>query len=251
MLQNIKLLIAYDGTRYFGWQKTKMGPSIEEELEKALQKILQEKVQLQAASRTDRGVHAEGQVANFFTLNKQIDLNRLQKSLNSLLPKDISILKVEVAKNDFHPTLDSKGKEYHYQLCYGSIQFPFQRQFSWHFPYFLDIDKMQKAASYFIGEQDFSAFCNERRLMEKSALRSIHCIDILPQDESCLLISVVGNHFLYKMVRNIVGTLAYVGCGKLSLEALPRILTSKDRAQAGVTAPAHGLRLKQVFYIPK
>jgi tRNA pseudouridine38-40 synthase len=241
--RNIKLILAYEGTHYLGWQKTAMGPSIEEELEKALAQILRHPVNLQAASRTDAGVHAEGQVVNFFT-EVEVPLERLQKSLNGLLPKDISILKIEEASEGFHPTLQSRGKEYHYSVCLGPTQLPFYRNFSWHFSYPVDMEEMKKAALLLKGRHDFSAFTNER---QENNVREIFDIVIEPLD-SRMKIRVSGNNFLYKMVRNIVGTLLYVGCGKLPSEEIPAILTSKDRTLAGVTAPAVGLVLKEVFY---
>jgi tRNA pseudouridine38-40 synthase len=248
MRHNIKLLLAYEGTHYFGWQKTTTGSSIEEELEKALSQVLQEKIDLQAASRTDRGVHAEGQVVNFFTQKPEIDLYKLKRALNGLLPNDMSVLNIQHARDDFHPTLDCLGKEYHYQICSSVSQLPFYRHFSWHFPYDLDSDQMQRASDALIGEHDFSAFCNERQLLEKNPVRKIEKITITTKEAGRLLISVTGNHFLYKMVRNIVGTLVYVGCGKLKVDDVPLILQSKKRTEAGITAPAHGLSLKQVFY---
>ena len=160
-MSNIRLTLSYLGTLYLGWQKTRMGPSIEEALEKALSQILQESISLQAASRTDAGVHAEGQVVNFFTKQEKLDLKRLQKSLNGLLPKEISVIDISFAPDPFHPTLDVLGKEYHYHLCCSTVQLPFYRHVSWHFPYLLDLQKMQDAAQLLVGKHDFSAFCNE------------------------------------------------------------------------------------------
>jgi tRNA pseudouridine38-40 synthase len=243
---NIKLKIAYDGTLYLGWQKTKFGPSIEEALEKAISQILQEEVSLQAASRTDAGVHAEGQIVNFTTI-KEMDLALLKKGISAVLPKDISLLSLEQVHDSFHPTLDSTGKEYHYRICQGSVQLPFHRHFSWYFPYPLCMVKMYAASRSLLGEHDFSAFCNDRSLLDKDATCHIFGIEISLVD-SGLKISITGDHFLYKMVRNIAGTLAYIGCGKILAEELPLILQSKDRKKAGMTAPAHGLTLNQVFY---
>ena len=241
--RNIKLILAYEGTRYLGWQKTAMGPSIEGELDKAVTQILRHPVKLQAASRTDAGVHAAGQVVNFFTTS-EMPLDKLQKGLNGVLPEDISVLKIEEADDHFHPTLDSQGKEYHYSVCLGPTQVPFYRNFSWHFIYAIDVEAMKKAAFYLKGSHDFSALTNER---EDDNVREIFDIGV-ELLESRLKIRVSGNNFLYKMVRNIVGTLLYVGCGKISVEKIPVILESKDRTLAGMTAPALGLVLKEVFY---
>ena len=144
-----------------------MGPTIEEALEKALEQILQHKVELQAASRTDAGVHAEAQVVNFFS-QKPLSLNRFQYSLNQILPKEIAIISVEEMKSDFHPTLETKKKEYWYHVCNSQVQSPFFRKTSWHFPYPLNREAMKVAAELFIGTHDFSALCNERKLWDRN-----------------------------------------------------------------------------------
>lgn len=247
-MQNIKLVIAYDGRAYRGWQKTPMGPSIESTLQQQLEQILQHAVPLQAASRTDAGVHAQGQVVNFFT-SKQIDLGRLRISLNELLPKDIAVISVERMPPSFHPTLDSRGKEYRYYLCYGVTQLPHDRFYSWHYPHPLDINEIRQAASYFLGKHNFASFCNMRKnLHYKDTTREINQIHIQELDHQRLCIQLQGTHFLYKMVRNLVGTLVYVGRGKIKKEEIPSILHSENRTLAGVTAPAHGLWLHEVYY---
>ena len=248
-LRNIKLIAAYDGTHYLGWQKTKMGPSIEEVLENTLSRILQHPVILQAASRTDAGVSADGQVVNFFT-DSCVSPEKLKASLNRLLPKDIVILSTEEAETGFHPTLDCKGKEYRYHLCYGRIRLPHQRHYSWHYPYpNLDIEAMRKAVPFLLGNRDFSAFCNLMKSRGyRDLVRQLESIEIQVLPEECLRFDVRGNHFLYKMVRNLVGTLVHVGCGKIKYEKLAKILDSGDRNQAGMTAPSCGLFLHRVFY---
>lgn len=241
---NHKLLLAYEGTHYLGWQKTKMGPSIEDALEKALFQIFHYPTPLQAASRTDAGVHAEGQVVNFF-LKEERDLHRLQCSLNALLPSDIAVLNIERMAPSFHPTLDVSGKEYRYFVCNKATQLPFHRTNSWHFPYPLNLNGMRSAAHFLIGTKDFSAFSN---LRVEEGVRTLTAITIDIIEEERLCFSIQGDHFLYKMVRNLVGTLLYVGCGKIQEEDLPSILESRERARTGVTAPAHGLTLYKVFY---
>ncbi len=238
-MKNLKLTIAYEGTNYLGWQKTKIGPSVEEELEKAASQIVQHPIQFQAASRTDAGVHAEGQVVNFLS-KTPLSLSRLQKSMNGLLPKDIQVLHMEEMPLSFHPTLDAKGKEYQYHVCLGAAQLPFDRKFSWHFLKPVDVEKMRKAACYFIGEHDFSALTSDP---QEDNRREIFHIEVEELGENRLKIRVSGNRFLYKMVRVIVGTLLYVGCGMLEIKEIPR-----HRKDAGMTAPAHGLTLKKVFY---
>lgn len=244
--RNICLILAYDGAAYKGWQKTSMGPSVEETLQHVLEKILQQKVVLQAASRTDAGVHAEGQVVNFFS-EKKLPL-KFQLSLNQLLPKDIKVIRIKEMSASFHPTLDAIGKEYHYWISHGPYQLPFHRHTSWHFPYPFDIQLIHQAIPYFIGEKDFSALCNVKKNdKETNFVRRVDRIGVEEQD-SRLKFTVSGNRFLYKMVRNIVGTLMYVGCGKIALEDVPLILEGKERTAAGMTAPAHGLTLHRVYY---
>ncbi len=242
---NIKCLLAYDGTNYLGWQKTKEGPSIEEELQKVLKQILQEEILLQAASRTDRGVHATGQIINFCTMKEHLDLEKFHKSLNSLLPKDISIISVEQAEDHFHPTLDAVAKEYHYEVCTNPVLIPQKRYYIWHYPYTLSLVEMNEAKREFLGKKEFQSFCNVRM---KSSLREIYQIYIEEKEPGYFLFSLLGNSFLYKMVRTIVGTLVYIGKGKIAKDYLPHIFLSKDRTLAGMTAPAHGLTLARVFY---
>jgi tRNA pseudouridine38-40 synthase len=243
-MRNIKATLVYAGTHYFGFQKTKAGPTIQQTLEEALFRILRHPVSIQAASRTDRGVHARGQVVNFFTSHP--DLEQLKKSVQAVLPKDITLLTLEEAEAAFHPTLDCRSKEYHYFICNGPVQLPFQRAISWHIPRPLDLAKMEQAAAHLLGERDFSAFSNQR----PGGVRHLYAITISSIEEDRLRIAVAGNAFLYKMVRNLVGTLVYVGLGKIDPEAICAILQSGDRAQAGVTAPAHGLFLHKVNYLP-
>lgn len=232
-----KAIISYDGTHYLGWQKTQEGPSIQEELEKAIFHICGEKVLPEAASRTDRGVHAQGQVIQF-SLNGMKEPNKLLLGLNAVLPSDIRIKSLE--RKEFHPTLDARGKAYHYQICQGLAQDPTLRLYSWHFPYPLDRDKIDRASKDFLGTHDFSAFANEK---EKDPICTVESISF-----DGTFFQIRGDRFLYKMVRNLVGTLVYIGCGKIPTDAIRSILAAKDRKLAGVTAPAHGLYLHQVFY---
>lgn len=232
-----KAKISYDGTRYFGWQKTKEGPSIQEEIEKAIHALCGESVLPEAASRTDRGVHAIGQVIQF-GLKNSWDCRRLLLALNSHLPKDIRIL--ELCPSSFHPTLDSTGKEYRYRICQDVVQDPTLRLYSWHFRYPLETDKIEKGAKELLYTHDFSGFANE---VKENPICTIESIVF-----DGTWFKIQGDRFLYKMVRNLVGTLLYVGCGKLGVESITTILSSKDRKLAGITAPAHGLYLHQVFY---
>ncbi|MCX6986808.1 MAG: tRNA pseudouridine(38-40) synthase TruA [Chlamydiae bacterium] len=247
-MRNIKLIVSYKGTNFLGWQKTPYGPSIQQALEKSLQQILGQQIRLQAASRTDAGVHARGQVVNFFLENDKVCLQKLQKGLNGLLPKEISISSMTVAPDSFHPTLDNKGKEYHYFLCNEPYQIPFYKDVSWHFPQALDIEIMKQAAQQLEGKKNFAVFCNERLNFSRSTTCTIHSIDIIGLSEKRLCIKIRGDRFLYKMVRNMVGTLAYIGCGRLPTDCIEPILETEKREGAGVTAPAHGLFLNEVFF---
>lgn len=243
-MNNIKLTIAYDGKEFYGWQKTKIGPTVEGELQKALEQILQEPVQLQAASRTDRGVHALGQVVNFFT-SKPLNF----VSLNRLLPPSIAVLSLEEMPPDFHPTLHVLQKEYRYEICCGVYQLPQHRCSSWHVPGELDAAKMQQAAALLMGTHDFSSFCINRKKGEyDDCRRTMLQITVEPMGDKRLQITVVGKSFFYKLVRCIAGTLAAVGKGKINLSDVENLLRQKSRSFSGVTAPAHGLTLVKVEY---
>jgi tRNA pseudouridine38-40 synthase len=246
---NIKIVLGYDGTDFLGWQETECGLCIEGTLKKVLQQILQEDCLLQVASRTDRGVHASGQVAHFITSKSPINLNLLKKSLNALLPPTIRIHSLQKMELSFHPTLDAMGKEYHYHIFTGEILPPLLRHHYWHIYPSLDVEKMQKGAKYLCGKHDFSSFCNTRKDIESTEKNTeIYAIRIDPLTVDKIRIVITGKRFLYKMVRNIVGTLVNIGQNVMDPEVIPLILEMKNRACAGVTAPACGLILADVFY---
>lgn len=223
---NIKLTLSYHGTPFLGWQKTKTGPSIEQHLQQALHTLLEHKVVLQAASRTDAGVHAKGQIVNFNSSHMPD-----QSALNALLPEEIRVLEMTRAEDTFHPTIDAKGKEYHYLITNHPFQLPFDLDCAWHFPYLLNLELMKKAAKELIGTHDFSSFCNQSPSNPEDKTRTLTQIAIHPTQDG-FRFEIKGHSFLYKMVRNLVGNLAYIGAGK-----------SKK-----MTAPAHGLTLKKVYY---
>lgn len=235
------MVVAYDGTEFYGWQKTKTGPSVEEALEKVLRQITQEPIELQAASRTDRGVHALGQVVNFFT-GKEVNLI----SINRLLPPSIVVCSLEKMPPDFHPTLDVVSKEYRYEICYGTWQLPQFRRHSWFVPGELDVEKMREAARLLVGKHDFSAFCLNRKKVEyDDCVRTITQCHVEQMGEHRLQITIIGDSFFYKMVRCLVGSLVEAGKGRLDFESL---LQKKNRVFAGATGPAHGLTLVRVAY---
>lgn len=206
-----------------------------------MKQILQEPVQLQAASRTDRGVHAFGQVVTVFSSKP---LNRL--SINRLLPKSLVVLSIEKVPFCFHPSLDAVEKEYHYSICYGEYQMPHDRAFSWHNPSKqLNINAMRQFASHWVGTHDFSAFCLNRKKKEVgSCVRTIKRIHFEQIGTNRLRIEVTGDSFFYKMVRALVGTLVMIGKEKIHSNPIQKV----DRRAAGVTAPAHGLSLVKVTY---
>lgn len=245
---NISLTLAYDGTQYFGWQKTKEGPSIEQALEDKLSLILQQPVALQAASRTDRGVHASGQVVNFYT-QRHPPLEKLHKSLNKILPRDLVVKDIQLAPHDFHPTTQCTSKIYRYYVDYGLHQLPCYRHFAWHIPAKLDLSLVRAAKDDLIGTHHFKAFCNEHlNCQYEDYMRTIYAIKLEALVDKRLVFEIHGNHFLYKMVRNIVGSLIDIGRGRLHPETLALSLQSGLRADLGVTAPCHGLFLEKVFY---
>lgn len=241
---NHKMTLSYDGTNYFGWQKTKTGPSIQEELEKALFQILRTAVSVEAASRTDRGVHAKGQVVNFFLVH-QIPLPRLVYSLNAVLPSDIRAIEIEKIEDDFHPTLSALSKEYRYHICNKAVQHPAKRLYSWHIHETLDVDAMRLAAAPLIGKHDFASFTT---IELEDTIRTLFDVQILFLEGGGLQIRITGDRFLYKMVRRLVGTLVAVGKQTMSEADVKLLLKHPNRAKAGVTAPAHGLTLHQIHY---
>lgn len=247
---NYRLLVAYDGTDFLGWQKTQEGPSIEGSLEEAIGIVHREKVMLQAASRTDRGVHAEGQVVNFRTEKPLTNLYKFMRGVNALLPDRIAVLDVVEAEASFHPTLDVISKVYHYDISLGPVQMPHERRFSWHVHVPLDLEAMQQAALLLTGTHDFSAFTNHKNNESyEDHVRTVESIQFIQHSENPLRIRVQGVHFLYKMVRNLVGTLVDVGSGKIKADDVSGILEKRDRTLAGVTAPALGLKLSEVIYL--
>jgi tRNA pseudouridine38-40 synthase len=243
--------VAYDGTSYLGWQKTKEGPSIEEELEKVLYTIFQEPISLQASSRTDRGVHAEGQVVDFVVIKDCCDLRRLIISLNQLLPPQIRCRDATIAPTTtFHPTLDVIKKRYRYLISTGPLQLPLLRFTHWHVRDPYDRTLLHNAAQLFLGTHDFRGLCNRRAdLNEEDTVRTVSAIDITEHPEIPIIsIAMEADRFLYKMARNIVGTMLWVASKKTPIHNISTALYTRKRAFAGVTAPAHGLTLEKIFF---
>lgn len=243
-----KLIVAYDGSRYSGWQIQISGPSIQQCLEEQLAIILRQKTSVVGAGRTDAGVHAMGQVAHFHH-SEPVDHYRLIASLNGMLPRDIRIKSAEEASSDFNARHSAKRKIYHYHLNIGNVQDPFLRHFSWHIREKIDLKRMQACIPHLIGVHNFTSFANEPGVggVAKNPVRTLDRVEIVPQREG-VRIEFEAKSFLYKMVRNMTGTLVEVGRGKRSPEDIPLILKAKDRRSAGVAAPPQGLFLMQVDY---
>lgn len=245
---NYKLTIAYEGTHYNGWQVQANGISIQEVIEKALFTILQERVKIIASGRTDSGVHALGQVANFCVSNT-LDLVRFSYSLNSVLPKDIRIVSIEEVSYKFHARYDATSKVYRYHIHQTKVLNPFKRHTSWHYPQTLHPEILKEAIFKFIGTHDFRAFANEASsgVASYDSVRTINRIDVVEEDGGFYL-EFEGDGFLYKMVRNIVGMLIDCAAGKRSPAEIPALLLSKDRRLTSAAAPPQGLFLVSVTY---
>ena len=245
-MRRIKLVVSYDGTAYCGWQLQPNGVTIEEVLNKALSSLLKEDIQVIGASRTDSGVHAMGNVAVFDT-ESRIPGDKICFALNQRLPDDVRIQASEEVPLTFHPRKVNCVKTYEYKILNRKIDMPLQRLYS-HFCYFnLDLEKMQKAASYLIGEHDFKSFCTVRTQAEET-VRTIYSLTVTKADD-LITIRISGSGFLYNMVRILVGTLIGVGRGAIAPEQIPAILEAKDRQAAGMTVPPQGLTLVKIDYL--
>ena len=242
---NIKLAIEYDGTDYCGWQVQPNGRAIQEILEQALEKIIGVKIRLNASGRTDAGVHALGQVANFIYAG-EIDLWRLQRGLNSLTPDDIVVKKVEAVADSFDARRDGRARLYQYRIWNHPWPSAIFRRFSWHLYDGLDLPAMQEAIHCLEGEHDFASF----QAAGCDAAHSVRTVfrNSLAREGELLLYDVEANAFLRHMVRNIVGTLVQVGRGERAPAFFRELLEAKDRTLAGPTAPPHGLFLVAVKY---
>jgi len=245
VLRNIKLKIEYDGSNYSGWQRQKNKRTLQQTIEENLEKVLKEKIRLIGSGRTDSGVHAEFQVANFKTKSK-LKLRDIQNALNSLLPKDISILEIEDVPLDFHSQYDVKSKTYRYIVLNSRQRRPLSERYSYFFPYRLNLKLMREESKYLLGEHDFSSFQNSDK-KERNRIRKILDLKIEKKGEF-IYFNIKANGFLKGMVRNIVGTLLEIGRGRFKKGDLKRILEAKDRRKAGPTIPAKGLCLVEVNY---
>jgi len=245
-MRNIKLLIEYDGTSYLGWQVQPKGPTIQGILEEKLGLLTGEKIMLFGSGRTDSGVHAICQVAHFKT-GSSMDTHRMQRALNSLLPPDIMIQKMEEVEESFHARRHSKSKVYEYRILNRNLRSVFHRGYVWHIPQKLDFKEMEKATQYLIGEHDFSSFRSVGS-PTRTTVRKVTRAEWKRGRSGLVRFEIEANGFLKQMVRAIIGTLVEVGKGRMNAVEFQRILESKDRRKAGPTAPGHGLFLKEVKY---
>lgn len=244
-MRNIKLTIEYDGKCYNGWQKQPNKLNIQGEIERAIYNITKEEVDLIGSGRTDAGVHALGQVANFKT-NSEISIEKLPLAINSQLKNSIVIKEAEEVDERFHSRYNAKHKTYRYIINNSKCGTAIYRNLEYSYPFKLDAEKMKQASKYFEGEHDFKAF-KSSGTSSKNSVRTIYKA-IVKQEGEKIIIELTGNGFLYNMVRIISGTLLDVGLGKIRAEEIPEIIESKDRQRAGKTLPAHGLYLVEVKY---
>ncbi len=244
--KNFKLVLQYDGANYHGWQLQPDVPTIQGVLEDAIERIVAKKVRAHASGRTDTGVHALAQVVHF-KAETDISPEQLKSRLNEILPGDIRVLSADEMPLSFHSRYDAVSKVYRYTILNCRIAGRFKAESAYVLSPKLDVEKMQKAASYLVGTYDFSSFgVNPGRPVDNPT-RTIKRADVT-QEGHYIFIEVEADGFLYKMVRSIVGTLVNVGLGKIEPEEVPAILKSRDRCRAGATVPAHGLCLVEVKY---
>lgn len=248
MSYNYKLIIAYDGTQYCGWQMQPNGVTVQELLQKNIAIILRQDVVVIGSGRTDAGVHALGQVAHFH-FSDRINLYRFHASINGLLPADIRVKEVVEAPLDFHAQYSAMGKIYHYHIHLDRVADPFQRLYCLHVKEKIDIDKLKEAARQFLGTHDFTAFANEAHsgCAAHDAVRTLFRLDIVEQSGGIRL-EFEGDGFLYKMVRNITGTLLEIAAGKRAVEDVAELFEKKDRRLSGKAVPPQGLFLVKVHY---
>ena len=245
-MQNYKLTIQYDGTRYNGWQRQgNTENTIQGKMNEIIGKYLGEEIDIAGSGRTDAGVHAYGQVANFKTA-KFLDKDKFLMEINSYLPHDIRVMKVESVDERFHARLSAVSKTYEYVIDNAPVADVFKRKYSYRLEQPLDVEKMRKAAALLTGTHDYISFCGNKKF-KKSSVRTVTDIAIAETDGK-IRIAFTGDGFLQNMVRIMAGTLIEVGLGKRDAESMKSIIEAKNREAAGMMAPAEGLFLKVVEY---
>lgn len=249
-MERVKAIVAYDGTNFAGYQfQPGHVRTVQSEIDKALVKIHKDKrIHSVASGRTDAGVHANGQVIHFDT-PLTLEVDRWRMALNVLLPKDIRIVEVEYADENFHARYSATGKTYTFKWSYAEVHSPFERNYSVHLEKWRpDVEKMREATKYFIGTHDFTSFCSSKTATS-NRVRTVRELTLVEKDDE-LIMTIEGDGFLYNMVRTIAGMLLAVGKGWHEPEDVKEILALKDRQAANKTAPAHGLYLENVTYEP-
>ncbi len=241
----IKLVVAYEGTAYCGWQIQPNGITIEECLNSALSELFKSPIKVIGASRTDAGVHSKGNVA-IFDVDTRMEPTRVSFALNQLLPDDIVVIDSCQVDDDWHPHMVESVKTYEYHIINDIFPDAIRRNTTYHYHHKLDVDAMREAAKFLEGEHDFTSFASVKSQV-KTFTRTLYKVDVA-KVENEIIIKCVGNGFLYNMVRIIAGTLIQVGCGKFKPEDMQKIIDAKDREMAGPTAPAHGLTMIGIEY---
>lgn len=246
MIYNVKVILTYDGSAYHGWQMQENAISVQQRVCEAAEHIFNQKITVNGCSRTDSKVHANMFCSNFRFDGEKRDEEKIVRGLNAILPEDIRALECEYVHEDFHARFDCKGKEYIYKIWNGKVGNPFLNNYALFYPYALDADLLNSQAKDFVGTHDFSAFCAAGSVV-KDTVRTIYDCSV-EREGNLVIFRVKGDGFLYNMVRIMVGTLLYIGCGKIEKDTIPEIILSKDRIRAGITAEPQGLYLNKVFY---
>lgn len=245
-MRSVKIVVAYDGTRYVGWQVQPNGPSVQAELEAALATLHKEAVRITGAGRTDAGVHALGQVASF-AVERPLPVTAYVKGMNALLPEDVAVASAEVCEGPFDARRDARGKRYRYRIENLPTRAPLTRLQAWQVFRPLDREAMRAAAAPLLGRHDFGAF-RASDCEAAHAVRELRRLEVLDAGEGRIEVVAEATAFLKHMVRNLVGTLVEVGLGARSSASMEELLRSRDRTLAGRTAPPQGLFLERVFY---
>lgn len=247
-MRNLLLTLCYDGAGYHGWQIQENALAVQQVLQESIAKVLGDAPDIKGCSRTDTGVHAHQFCVSMKT-EHPIPCQRLQAALNHFLPADMAVLSCREVPLSFHARYSSRGKEYEYRIWNHPVRSPFLRDRALHYWYPLDLDKMNRAAAYFVGPYDFSSFCTTDTRERGDMTRTLTASS-WRREGDLVLYTVAGDGFLYNMVRILVGTMLRVAQGKMQPDDMPGILQAKDRRAAGPTAPACGLYLNRVFYDP-